>query len=337
MSRYSRQEAFYGIGAEGQQKLLAARVAIIGLGALGTVSANNLARSGVGFLRLIDRDYVELHNLQRQMLFDENDAAESLPKAIAACNHLQQINSEIVYEPVIKDVDTANIMSLINDVDLVLDATDNFEIRMLINEACYEHRIPWIFAGVLGAGGNTMNILPGAERPCLRCLLSSVPQPGSYPTCSTAGVLNGVTSIIASVQSTEALKILIGAPQVSSELLIVDLWDNFFRTMQIPKRADCPTCARHEYEYYGKPRGARATSLCGRDSVQVTPDGDSRQDFADLARRLQKLGQVKYTPYLLDFDNGSIGFKLFPDGRAIIRNVDDEKRAKSIYSEYIGL
>lgn len=336
--RYARQEAFFGIGAEGQKKLAQSRVAVIGLGALGTVTANNLARSGVGFLRLADRDYVELNNLQRQTLYTEKDAAEAIPKAAAACEHLGRINSEIILEAAITDVNSLNIDSLIEDVDLVMDATDNFEVRQLINEACCHLKKPWIYGGALGAAGMTMNILPQRKSACLCCLLGNgVGVPGSEPTCASAGILNTATNIIASFQCTEALKILTGSAAVRKELLVIDLWENTFDLIKTARDPDCPVCGCHNYKFYGKPQGVQAISLCGRDSVQVIPRQQNEIHFADFAKKLEPLGKVTCGRYTLDFDNGSIGIKLFNNGRAIIRHVSDEKKALSVYAEYIGL
>jgi len=245
--RYSRQVAFCGIGEEGQAKLLRSRVAIIGLGALGTIAANNLCRAGVGFIRLIDKDRVELVNLHRQALYDEQDASGSIPKAAAAFNHLTKINSEITLAPVVTEVNAANIETLINDVDLALDCTDNIETRCVINEACDKLRKPWIYAGVLASGGLTMNVIPG-ETACFRCLYPDPPLPGSYPTCVTVGVLNSVTAVIASIESAEALKILINSPEVRKNLFQIDVWNNGSGYIGIKKNPDCPVCGRHEYE-----------------------------------------------------------------------------------------
>ena len=245
--RYSRQIAFEGIGEEGQAKLLRSRVAIIGLGALGTVAANNLCRAGVGFIRIIDRDHVELINLQRQTLYNEQDASSRLPKAEAAFSRLSKINSEITLEPVVADVNATNIESLIHDVDLVLDCTDNIETRCLINEACDKLRKPWIYAGVLAGEGLTMNVIPG-ETACFRCLFPDPPLPGSYPTIVNVGVLNGVTAVIASVESTEAMKILLHSPEVRKNLFRIDVWNNISNYIDIEKNPDCPICGRHEYE-----------------------------------------------------------------------------------------
>jgi len=334
--RYSRQIAFDGIGEDGQAKLLRSRVSIIGLGATGTVAANNLCRAGVGFIRLIDRDYVELTNLQRQTLYDEKDASSPIPKAAAAFDRLTTINSGITLEPVVADVNAANIETLISDVDLVLDCSDNIEVRYLINEACDKLRKPWIYAGALAGEGLTMNIIPG-ETACFRCLFPEAPPPGSYSTCSTVGVLNGVTAAVASIESAEALKILVHSPAVRKNLFQIDVWNNNSGYIEIAKNPDCPVCGRHEYEALNGRAGTGTFSLCGRDAVQITPDVKTEIDFAALAGKLSKAGEVKYDKFMLTFSDGSVGFSLFRDGRAIIKNAKDENAAKSIYSEYIGL
>lgn len=338
-SRYIRQQSFYPIGAEGQEKLANSRVLVVGLGALGTVTANNLARAGIGFIRLVDRDYVELNNLQRQVLFTEQDAAEERPKAIAALEHLRDVNSEIHLEAAIEDVNSGNIDTLIQDVDLIMDATDNFEVRMLINEASIAYRIPWIYGGVLGAAGMTMNFIPGGDRPCFACLMGTeLEPPGSVPTCATAGILNTTTSVIASLQCTEAIKILIASPAIRKELLAIDIWNNTFDLMlSAEKNQDCPICAKRQFLFYGKRREAQATSLCGRDSVQIVPQTDARLDFQKVAERLKPAGKVAYTDFVLDFDDGTVQIKLFQNGRAIVKNAKNPRHAKSVYNEYIGL
>lgn len=335
--RYIRQEAFFGIGKKGQKKLGNSKVAVIGLGALGTVTANNLTRAGVGFLRLIDRDYVELNNLQRQSLYREDDAEKAVPKAAAACEHLKEVNSSIQLEAAITDVNSSTIDSLIEDVDLVMDATDNFQTRQLMNEACCHLKKPWIYGGALGAVGMTMNFLQ-ENGPCLCCLMGNEGGiPGSEPTCASAGILNTTTNIIASLQSTEALKILTGSKAVRKQLFVMDLWENTFELIAADRDPGCPVCGRRQYRFYGKPQGLRAASLCGRNSVQIIPERQSNISFQDFAKKLEPLGTVSCGPYTLDFDNGNIGIKLFQNGRAIIRHVSDEKKALSLYAEYIGL
>ena len=239
--RYSRQIVFYGIGEEGQLKLSRSRVAIIGLGALGSVAANNLCRAGIGFIRLIDRDNVELTNLQRQTLYNEQDASSPIPKAEAALKHLTKVNSEITLAHVVTEVNAANIEALINDVDLVLDCTDNIETRYVINEACVKLRKPWIYAGVLASEGLTMNIIPG-ETACFRCLFQNPPPPGSYSTTATVGILNSITGVIASIESAEALKIMLGSPDVRKTLFRIDVWNSSSNYLKVEKNPRCPVC-----------------------------------------------------------------------------------------------
>jgi adenylyltransferase/sulfurtransferase len=251
-------------------------------------------------------------------------------------NRLTRINSEIALEPVVTDVNAAGIERLICDVDLVLDCSDNIEVRYLINEACDKLRKPWIYAGALAGEGLTMNIIPG-ETACFRCLFPDAPPPGSYPTCSTTGALNGVTAVIASIESAEALKILVASPKVRKNLFQIDVWNNSSSYIDIEKNPDCPVCGRHEYERLNGLAGTGSVSLCGRDAIQITPDLKTEIDFVALAGKLSKAGEVKYEKFMLTFSDGSVEFSLFRDGRAIIKNVKDENAAKSIYSEYIGL
>ena len=234
--RYSRQVRFSGIGEEGQKKISQARVAVIGMGALGTVIANNLVRSGVGYIRLVDRDFIEISNLQRQVLYDENDIKQGLPKAIAAAQHLKKVNSDVIIDSVVVDVNAGNISKLIKDVDLVMDGSDNFEVRFLINDASIKHSVPWIYGGALGSYGMTMNIIPG-KTPCFRCLIDKMPTAGAHDTCSTAGVINMITGIVANYQSVEALKILINSLTIRQEVLFIDIWNNTIETFKINKKS----------------------------------------------------------------------------------------------------
>ena len=334
--RYSRQEAFYGIGERGQRKLLKSRVAVIGMGALGTVTADHLARAGVGFLRLVDRDYVEISNLQRQMLYTEEDAANEIPKAEAAAAHLRAANSEIEIEPVVTDFNSSTVDSLIADVDLVLDATDNLETRFLLNEACFALKKTWIYGGAIGSTGMTCNFLYGSGFPCMNCITDPSGDNGDAPTCVTAGVLNSTTAIVSSIQCAEALKILTGSDEVRRTLIFFDLWKNQFHEVPAIKNPECPVCGKGEFRYYGKVRGMEAVSLCGRNQVQVIPEHAAEVDFEAFRERLAPLGTVKTNSFTLDFDHGDFGIKLFKNGRAIITNISDVSRAKSIYTEYIG-
>lgn len=334
-ARYSRQMSFFDIGEEGQEKLLNSKVAIIGLGALGSVSANNLCRAGVGSIKLVDRDYVELSNLQRQSLYEEEDVRNELPKAVAAYEHLKKINSSIQLEPMIADVNSSNIESILEGCDLVLDGTDNFEVRLLLNEACNHYKIPWIYCGAVGSVCMSMNIIPG-ETPCFQCVMGESEDYQNHETCSTVGVLNMITNIAASVQSAEAIKILIGSKQVRKTLFYMDVWNNSVEFLEVEKNQECETCGKHNYTFLGKSRGTYTTSLCGRNEIQVIPMNKSDMNFEVLAESLKKFGEVNWNAFMLKFHNEFIGIKLFKDGRAIIENAKDENNAKSIYAEYIG-
>jgi adenylyltransferase/sulfurtransferase len=334
--RYSRQIVFDGIGKEGQEKIGDSRVAIIGMGALGTVIANNLCRAGVGYLRLVDRDYVEISNLQRQSIYTEHDVQSNLPKAVAAIEYLQKINSEITLEPVVCDVNSGNIEQLIEGVDLVLDGTDNLETRFLINEACHKHSLPWIFGAAIMSLGMTMNIIPG-KTPCFQCLSGDVGASGSEHTCATMGVLNMITGVAASVQSAEAVKMLLNSEEVSISLFFLDVWTNTAEYLEIKADPECPLCGRHHYSHLGKAPASSVTSLCGRNEIQVIPGREASMDFESLADNLGSLGNVNYNPFMLKFNDGKIGIKLFKDGRAIIENARDENQAKAIYTEYFGM
>jgi adenylyltransferase/sulfurtransferase len=339
LERYSRQMRFPGIGEEGQRRLLESHVTLCGCGALGTVLANALVRAGVGNLRLIDRDFIETSNLQRQVLFDEHDVAENLPKAEAAGRKLAAINSSVHVEPVVTDIDRTNILELVRDADLILDGTDNFEIRYLINDAAVKLGKPWVFGGCIGSQGQTMTILPG-ETPCLRCVFEAAPGPGEAGTCETAGVLGPIVNIVASYQATEALKILAGKREkINRELIQIDIWDNVHRRMKIAPllgKVDCPCCQRRKFEWLDGEHGAHTTSLCGRNAVQVAHRTASRLNFEELSRHLELLGTVTYNRFMLKFQVDSHDFTVFPDGRAIIKGTSDVDKARTLYAKYIG-
>ncbi len=339
LERYSRQMRFPGVGEEGQRRLLASHVTLCGCGALGTVLANALVRAGVGHLRLVDRDFIETHNLQRQVLFDEHDVAENLPKAEAAARKLGAINSSVHVEPVVTDIDRTNILELVEDADLILDGTDNFEIRYLINDAAVKLGKPWVYGGSIGSHGQTMTILPG-ETPCLRCVFEAAPGPGEAATCETAGVLSPIVNIIASYQVTEGMKILTGhRDKVNRDLIFVDVWDNVFRRIKIAPllgKVDCPCCQRRRFAWLDGDLGSHTTSLCGRNAVQVAHRTPSRLDFEELAKHLEALGEVSYNRFLLKFGADGCEFTVFPDGRAIIKGTSDVDRARTLYAKYIG-
>jgi len=337
LERYSRQTLFAPVGKQGQERLQASSVAIIGCGALGTALANNLCRAGIGRLVIADRDYIELNNLQRQILFDEDDIARRLPKAVAAAEKLRRINSSVSIEALVEDINTDGIESLVRDVDLVLDATDNFETRYLLNDVCIKYNRPWIYSAVIASYGVTMNILPG-DTPCLRCIFPEMPLPGTTPTCDTAGVLNGIVGAITGVASSEALKILLKDEKVSRAMFWMDVWENTSERIELPRQPDCPTCGQHDFEFLDSLNGASSTSLCGRNAVQVrTAIHGAALDLAGLAQRLQSVGQVNYNQYLLRFVVDDYELTIFPDARAIIKGTDDAQVARSLYARYVGM
>ncbi len=337
--RYRKQTLFAGLGEAGQDRLRSASVALIGCGALGSVIAESLVRAGVGTLRLVDRDFVELSNLQRQVLYDEDDVARRLPKAIAASEKLQRINSEVSLSPLVSDVNCHNILSLIEGADVVLDGTDNFETRFLINDACMELSIPWIHAGCVGSHGQTMTVIPH-ETPCLRCLMPEAPGVGAGESCDTAGVIGPAVQIMASLQVVDALKILSGHRElISPRMTIVDVWEGTFRHWNLSHldRSHCPCCSGTERPWLNGERGTQSTVLCGRNSVQLTPT-ESGINFDSLKERLTPLGAVRVNPFLMVFQpaDAQAELTLFRDGRAIITGTEDIAIARSLYARYIG-
>ncbi len=338
LERYSRQILDPHIGEAGQERIADADVVIVGCGALGSVSASLMARAGVGRLRIIDRDFVEASNLQRQILFDEQDAGEMKPKALAAAEKLSKINSTIKVEALVADVNPDTIVDLVKGATLILDGTDNFETRFLINDVSVRHDIPWIYAACLATYGLTMNILPG-ETACLRCVMESAPPPGSVPTCDTAGILGPVVSVIAGLQCTEALKLLSGNREaMSRELVSLDAWTHEMTRVVIPKgggRKRCETCDGLEFTFLSG-RGSRSATLCGRNAVQVAPEGRAAVNLSDLASRLSGILPVQVTRFLLRFDVDGVQVSVFPDGRAIVSGTKDPAVARGIYARYIG-
>ena len=334
--RYSRQILFPGIGVEGQHKLSAARIAIVGCGATGSALAGLLARSGVGTLRIIDRDYVEPSNLQRQSLFDEADAAESLPKAIAAARKIAAFNSQTVVEAKVEDLNPSNIAALLQAMDLILDGTDNFETRYLINDYAVQRSLPWIYSAALGSYAVTLNILPG-QTACLSCIFPDSPR-GMVETCETSGILNSAVNLVASIAATEAMKFLVGganAPELRRTLLSFDLWTNEHAEISAAKpRPGCRACGDREFIHLAG-EGRPHITLCGRNSVQI----HERQrpiDFSEMDRRLQPHGIVRHNDFVLKFWREPYEITLFPDGRAIIKGTTDTAVARSLYARYVG-
>lgn len=332
--RYAKQVLFRPIGREGQQKIRESKVTVIGLGALGTVIASNLCRAGVGHLRLVDRDFVEFSNLQRQLLYDEEDARKRMPKAAAAAEKLGAINSEVVLEPLITDVSAQNVERIIEGSDVVLDGTDNLETRFLVNDACVKTGTPWVYGGALGSTGTTMTIVPG-KTPCFRCLIDRSPPPGTMPSCDTEGVLASTTGVVASIESVEAIKLLVGREPESS-VLVLDVWDRDFHDLGLERRDDCPACSLHNFEFLEGTRTSWTTVLCGRNSVQIVPPTELEIPLVELQKRLSRIGRATFNGFLLSFETGSGEIVLFPTGRAIIRGTTDEAEARSLYARYVG-
>jgi len=341
LQRYSKQVLFSGIGEAGQRALMQGRVLVCGCGALGTVLAEGMVRAGVGFVRVVDRDFVELSNLQRQVLFDEQDIAEQLPKAIAAGRKLAKINSGVEIEPIVADVSYENVLGFADGVDLILDGTDNFETRYLLNDVSLETGIPWIYGGCIGSHGQTMTILPG-ETACLRCLIDAVPEPGTVETCDTAGVLAAIINVIASLQVVDSLKILSGQRElIEQKLTVIDVWDGTFRRMNMQglrDRSGCPACHQGERVWLRGTQGSQTTILCGRNAVQVSPPSKTRLSFEDLETRLAGSGEINYNKYLfrIRLNEGDYEMTAFQDGRVIIKGTEDIPTAKTLYARYIG-
>jgi adenylyltransferase/sulfurtransferase len=332
--RYSRQILFPPIGDAGQQKLAKSRMAIVGCGATGSALASLLARAGVGYLRIIDRDYVEPSNLQRQVLFDEADAAESLPKAIAAARKIKSFNSEITAEPHAADLTPANVAELLSDVEIVLDGTDNFETRYLINDFAVSRGLPWIYAAGVASYAVTMTVLPG-ETACLACIFPDSPR-GMVETCDTSGILNSAVNFVASIAATEAIKLSVGARnKIRRTLLSYDVWSSDYASIKTDKpREGCRACQQRDFVHLAG-EGRPHITLCGRNSVQI----HERQrpiDFSEITRRLTPHGTVRHNEFILRFWRDPYELTLFPDGRAIIKGTTDTAIARSLYARYVG-
>ena len=334
LDRFSRQILFRGIGEAGQRKLAESSVAVVGCGALGSPQAALLVRAGVGEVVLIDRDFVEESNLQRQMLYDEHDAAEHTPKALAAAAHLQLANSLVRITPHVADLTPRNIASLLGDAQVILDGTDNFETRYLLNDYCVQSGKPWIYGAAVASTGVCFAIRPG-KTPCLACLFPAAPT-GAHETCDTSGILNAVSSLVASLQVAEATKLLVGAEsELSGKIVSVDVWNTRFQTVDAgAASADCRVCQHREFDYLAGTKSAPIT-LCGRDSVQIH-ERERPLDFALLAGQLSPLGAVRYNAGVFRFLVDSYEMTIFPDGRAIIKGTTDTGVARSLYARYIG-
>ncbi len=369
LDRYHRQMLLPGFGEDGQRKLLASTALVVGCGALGTVIANMLARAGVGHLIIVDRDYIEMTNLQRQVLFDEDDVANAIPKAVAAKNKIAKINSQVKVTAVVEDVNHTNMEKLAlgeysdgRKADIIVDGVDNFETRYLANDCAVKHGLPYVYGGAVGTVGASYAILPHSTdsvspweqgsgpvgaTPCLRCIFEQAPPPGLNPTCDTAGVIGPAVSIVSNYQVAETLKILTGNfDKVSPTMLNFDLWANTFRQFKVAKAydvGDCQCCKHRNFEFLDGKFGSSTTTLCGRNAVQLTHkenEQNGKLDFADIAQRLEAHGSVMANKFMLRAaitDNGEpYELTLFTDGRAIIKGTQKANVAKSIYAKYVG-
>jgi len=331
--RYSRQILFAGLGERGQERLLKARVVIVGCGATGSAVVSLLARAGIGYLRIVDRDYVEASNLQRQNLFDECDAAESVPKAIAACKRIAAVNSEVKAEPRASDLRPENAAELLAGAHLIVDGTDNFETRYLINDYCVQNSVPWIYTAAVGSYAATMNIIPGTTA-CLTCMFPQSPA-GPVETCDTAGILNSAVNFAASVAATEAIKLLTDSATIRRTLLSYDLWTNERAEVIADHHSpDCRTCGQRDFVHL-QGEGRPHITLCGRNSVQIHEHARPI-DLSEMSKRLTAHGSVRHNEFVLKFNKAPFEITLFPDGRAIIKGTTDTALARTLYARYIG-
>lgn len=324
------------VGQSGQEKLRAATVAILGVGALGSSMAEMLARAGVGTLRIADRDYLEMHNLQRQSLYTEADVESGMPKAVAAARHLREINSEVKIETKVVDVTPENVLELVEGAAVVLDGTDNLQTRYLLNDACVARGVPWVYSGVVGVCGVGLTVVPG-ESACLQCLYPGAPPAGSIDTCDIAGILGPIAHLMASVAAAEAIKFVVGGTPARG-LLAADMWVGSFDRIEIPRNSDCPACSMREFRYLnGEGWGADAARLCGRDAVQVRLPG-SRPNLADLGARLNEssVGEVLTNEHIVRLRTGHNEMTIFADGRVIVKGTDDPAVARSLVARYVG-
>ena len=334
LDRYSRQILFPSIGKEGQRKLSSSYVVVIGCGALGSIISTSLVRAGVGKIRIIDRDFIEYHNLQRQLLFDEEDIRNELPKAIAAERHLKKVNSSIDIEGIVADVNFTNIEKLIKGADIVLDGLDNYETRFLINDASLKLNIPWIYGGAIASFGMTKVIIPH-ETSCFRCLVEELPPTSTIMTCDTAGVISPAPFIVGSLQTVEALKLLIGSNKTNKDLIVVDVWEVKFDRFNFKPLQDCPAC-QGQYDFLKGKYEIIATSICGQNAVQVLNPKLERLSLDKLAKQLKPLGKVSHNKFMLHFTIDKYEIIVFPEGRAIVKNTAKESIARALYSKYIG-
>ena len=336
MSRYSRQERFFGVGPEGQARLRRARVLVVGVGALGSSLAEMMARAGVGSLTVVDRDFVEESNLQRQSLFEEADAARGLPKAVAAEARLRRLNSEVLVRGLVADVSAANVRALVAEADLVLDGTDNFDARFLLNDACLEASLPWVYGACVGAHGLALAVRPRVT-PCLRCVLRERPAPGSGETCDTVGVIAPIVQVVAGIQAAEGLKLLLGREaDLLAGLVTVDLWSGMFEVTDLrAERPSCPACTEGRYEAL-RDEGPQSAVLCGRDAVQLRAPAQA-PDLRALAARLRSVGEVTENDWLLRFAGDDAQLVVFKDGRVLVKGTADVAHARALCARYVGM
>ena len=340
LQRYDRQMLLPQIEETGQRRLMASRVLLVGCGALGTAIADQLVRAGVGHLTIVDRDIVELTNLQRQTLFDEADARDEMPKAIAAANRLRRVNSEVEVTPIVADVHAGNLEELLRPgFALVLDGTDNVQTRYLINDVAVKHGLPWVYGAAVGVEGRVMGIVPGMT-PCLRCIFPNPPSAAELPACDTAGVLGMGATIVGAYQAIEAIRLLVGE-KASGVLMRMDFWPP--RTHNVStvdaRREDCVCCGRRRFDYLDAPSGDAAVTLCGRNAVQVRPSGRVVLILAELATKLATAGEVERNAYFVKCklrDPSGLVLTVFPDGRTLVQGVNDLGRAKSIHARFVG-
>jgi molybdopterin/thiamine biosynthesis adenylyltransferase len=333
--RYSRQTMLYSIGEDGQVKLVNGRVVIIGCGALGSNIAMLLVRAGIGHVKIIDRDFIEYHNLQRQVLFTEEDIKAGLPKAIAAARYLRKINSFVEVEGIVADVNYTNIERFCSSADVIIDGLDNIETRLLINDISLKLKVPWIYGGAIMMTGMTMTIVPG-KTPCFRCFSPGVPVPGTVPSCETAGILGTVPAVIGSLQATEAIKLLVNPREINHNLILVDLWQDTFDKIKIKKNSECPAC-HGRYEFLEDRFDVKVTSLCGQSrAMQVVDTRVGKIDLRALAARLPETSGIVRHEYMLSFNIADHEIMVFPDGRAIIKGTLDESVVRNIYTTYVA-
>lgn len=337
INRYSRQERFIPIGAKGQVKLKESKVVVLGAGALGSTIINHLVRAGVGYIRIVDRDFVELSNLNRQLLYDEDDAKAYMPKVEAAKKKAEAINSEVEIDAVIADITSSNIESFVSGMDIILDGSDNFELRFLINDAAVKQGIPWIYGACISSQGLSYAIIPG-KTPCLQCIMPNPPKPGQLATCDTAGIIGPAAVISASVQSAKALKLLVTRDYEAKQSMVsFDVWSEEYKTLDlIEKRDSCPCCAGKNFTFLDAPSSFQITSLCGRNSVQFS-SREKPVSLPELEKKLNTIGTTEFNGFFLKAAIDEYEFSIFPDGRVILKGTNDTTKARSLYAQYLGM